>query len=246
MHFIVTTDAKKADPETQKFIRRQVMMGKNRGNSHRAKKRRATTWAISGESRTVARKRGPPVPSEAMTEAYGYNSALPRRVGSDLSFVKLATEMDSAAFGNVIRFLDVRNRASYPLVLVTGLCKKGAAWFNPLEFDAACLHVIMFAAEVFRDKLSGRSPQSLATSQEATVHFLKGVQILRERLSTGDENTHSSDSTIAAVLTLAMTALLMGEDETFKHHMNGVRKMVDLRGGIAAFKGNKLLSEMFR
>ncbi|EXJ89127.1 hypothetical protein A1O3_02191 [Capronia epimyces CBS 606.96] len=247
MHFIVTTDAQKADPETQKFIRRQVMIGKNRGNSHRAKKRKATT--TSGEvTRRVDHKRGPPGPSEARIGVEAYNSTLPRRVGSDLSFINLAIEMDSAAFGNMIRFLDVKIRAFYPLVLVTGICKKGAAYFDPLELDAAYLHVVMFAAAVFRNKVSGRQAFATNTNQDATatVHFLKGVQILRERLSLGDKSTHSSDSTIAAVSTLAMSALFMGEDETFKHHMSGLRKMVNLRGGIAAFKGNKLLSEIFR
>jgi hypothetical protein len=95
MHFIVTTDVKKAGSETQKLVRSQVMMGKNRGKSHRAKQRKATSWAVMVDS-----KQDPPVPLDAFVEAY--NSAIPRRVGSDLSFVEFATEMDSAAFGNVM------------------------------------------------------------------------------------------------------------------------------------------------
>ena len=97
MHFIVTTDVnKKADPETQKLIRSQVMMGKNRGKSHRAKGRRATSWAVAVDS-----KRGPPVPLDTFIEAY--NSAIPGRVGSDLSLGGFAAEMDTAAFGDVLR-----------------------------------------------------------------------------------------------------------------------------------------------
>ncbi len=97
MHFIVTTNIKKkADPETQNLIRSQVMMGKNRGKSHRAKGRRATSWAVVVDS-----KRGPPVPLDTFIEAY--NSAIPGRVGSDLSLVQFAAKLDSAAFGEVLR-----------------------------------------------------------------------------------------------------------------------------------------------
>ncbi|EXJ76665.1 uncharacterized protein A1O5_01173 [Cladophialophora psammophila CBS 110553] len=239
MHFIVTTDVKKADPETQRLIRSQVMRGKNRGKSHRAKQRGSTSWAVM-----VDAKRGPPVPLDTFIEAYYKYSTVPGRVGSDLSSFVFAAEMDSAAFGDVVRFFEMAARALFPLVMVTGFSHKDMAWFDPLKFDAAYLHVTVFAAEVFMDKLLGREYPT--TNQDATVHFLKGVQILRKRLLLGDENTKPSDSTIAVVLTLAVSAFFMGEDGAFKHHMVGLRKMVNLRGGIAAFRGSKLLTEMFR
>ncbi len=135
-------------------------------------------------------------------------------------------------------------RALFPLVMVTGFSNKDMEWLDPLKFDAAYLHVTVFAAEVFMDRVLGRRYPN--ANQDATVHFLKGVQILRKRLLRGVENTRPSNPTIAVVLTLAVSALFMGEDETFKHHMMGLRRMVNLRGGIAAFQGNKLLTEIFR
>lgn len=135
-------------------------------------------------------------------------------------------------------------RASFPLVAVTGFGEQDVSWFTPLKFDAAYLHVTMFAAEVFMDRVLGR--QYLNTNQDATVHFLKGVQILRKRLSLRDDNTKLSDSTIAVVLTLALSALFVGDCETFSQHMAGLHEIINLRGGIAALRGNKLLTEMFR
>ncbi|KIW61931.1 hypothetical protein, variant [Exophiala xenobiotica] len=135
-------------------------------------------------------------------------------------------------------------RALFPLVMVTGFSNKDMEWLDPLKFDAAYLHVTVFAAEVFMDRVLGRRYPN--ANQDATVHFLKGVHILRKRLLRGVENTKPSNPTIAVVLTLAVSALFMGEDETFKHHMMGLRRMVNLRGGIAAFQGNKLLTEIFR
>ncbi|OAP60523.1 hypothetical protein AYL99_05525 [Fonsecaea erecta] len=237
MHFIVTTGVEKADAQTQKLIRSQVMLGRNRGKSNRAKQGHSTSWAVVADF-----KRGPPVPLKTFIEAY--YSAIPGKVGSDLSSIELAAEMDAAAFGDVVRFFDMAARALFPLVMVTGFTHKDMAWFDPLKFDAAYLHVTVFAAEVFMDRILGR--QYSTTNQDAAVHFLKGVQILRKRLLLGGESTEPSNSTIAVVLTLAISAFFMGEDETFRHHMVGLRKMVDLRGGIAAFTGNKLLTEMFR
>lgn len=70
-------------------------MGKNRGKSYRAKQRKETSWAVVADI-----TRGPPVPLDAFIEMY--SSAIPGRIGSDLSFIELAAEMDSAAFGNLI------------------------------------------------------------------------------------------------------------------------------------------------
>jgi hypothetical protein len=135
-------------------------------------------------------------------------------------------------------------RAIFPLVTVTAFTHNDKTWVELLKFDPAYLHVTVFAAEVFMDRVLSR--QYPTTNRDATAHLLKGIQILRQRILLGDEHTPFSDSTMAVVLTLALGALCMGEDETLRHHMMGIRKMVNLRGGIAAFRGNKLLTEIFR
>ncbi|KAH0845001.1 hypothetical protein FOPE_09553 [Fonsecaea pedrosoi] len=240
MHFIVSTNVKKADAATQRLIRSQVMMGKNRGKSLRAKQRRSTSWAVVVDS-----KRDPPEPVDTFIDAYhSAKSSIPGRVGSELSSITLAAELDTAAFADIGRFFDMIARALFPLVSVTGFSHRDMAWFVPLRFDPAYLHVTVFAAEAFMDRILGR--QYPTTNRDATVHFLKGISILRKRLSLEDESGKISNSTIAVVLILAISAFFMGEVESFKHHMVGLRKMVDLRGGIAAFRGNKLLTEIFR
>lgn len=95
MQFIVTTNVRKADARTQKLIRSQAMMGKNRGKSNRDKQRKGISWAVVADI-----TRDPPVPLDTFIETY--NSAIPGRIGSDLSFVEFAAEMDSAAFGKLI------------------------------------------------------------------------------------------------------------------------------------------------
>jgi hypothetical protein len=96
MHFIVTMDDKKASLETQRLIRSQVMKGKNRDKSRRAKQRRSTNWTSVADPKPL-----PPVPLGTLIEAY--YSAIPGRIGSDLSCAEFAAGIGSAAFGDVIR-----------------------------------------------------------------------------------------------------------------------------------------------
>lgn len=78
------------------------------------------------------------------------------------------------------------------------------------------------------------------------LHLQKGLRLLRERLSGEDEDTKISDATMNVVLKLASATHFNGDYMSSKQHMDGLRKMVDLRGGLDAFQGNELLVEMLR
>ena len=80
----------------------------------------------------------------------------------------------------------------------------------------------------------------------AMLHFKKGLRLLRERLMGEDNEIKISDSTISVVLKLASAALFEGDYQTSKYHMEGLRRMVGLRGGLDVFKGTELLVEMLR
>lgn len=83
-------------------------------------------------------------------------------------------------------------------------------------------------------------------SQRTLPHFVKTLRLLRERL------LHENDqaltiSTVSAILALAGHAYFMGDSESAKHHLGGLRKIISLRGGVATFGNNtKLLVEIFR
>lgn len=71
------------------------------------------------------------------------------------------------------------------------------------------------------------------------------MRLLRERLSARDEEAKLSDSTILVVLYLALHAHLTNQYTTAKHHMEGLRKMVAMRGGLGVFSYNtKLIMEL--
>ena len=83
-------------------------------------------------------------------------------------------------------------------------------------------------------------------SQRTMSHYLKTLQLLRERLS-HEKDQALTTPTVSAILALAAHAHFVGNFESAKHHLGGLRKIVNLRGGIATFKDNaKLLVEILR
>ena len=117
-------------------------------------------------------------------------------------------------------------------------------WVYLLGMDAAGLHITAFAMEAFIDKVLHR--QERTTNQAATLHLQKGLTLLRERLLGEDNEVKTSDTTIAVVLKLTSASNFVGDFQASKKHMEGIREMVDLRGGLDVFKGRNTFVEMLR
>ncbi|KAJ8098755.1 hypothetical protein POJ06DRAFT_141415 [Lipomyces tetrasporus] len=99
--------------------------------------------------------------------------------------------------------------------------------------------------QTYFDLLLGR--QSCADSPWASPHLSKALRLLRERLTLGDDEVKVSNITASVVLALAVHAHIMGEREAAEYHMAGLRKIVNLRGGVTTFRDNgKLLIELLR
>lgn len=109
--------------------------------------------------------------------------------------------------------------------------------------DTAALYITTFAMESFVKRVLRKQPN---TSQATIMHFQKGLQLLRERLVRDDNEMKISDSTIAMVAKLASAAHFNGNYQVSKQHMQGLRRMVDLRGGVEVLNGKRLLVGMLR
>lgn len=138
----------------------------------------------------------------------------------------------------------IAKRVLFPLEWSIALEQYDTTWFYPLAFDAAFLHSVVFATHAYYDLLI--DPQH-TISREATQHCLKTIQLLRQRLLFGEQKAKLSDSTISAIMTLAMSAYKTGDYETAKQHMQGLDRIIGLRGGLDTLKGNgKLMAEIIR
>ena len=121
------------------------------------------------------------------------------------------------------------------------------SWVETLCTDAAYLNATIFSVQVYFDLLAGRELEPVSPLTPTYTSFSTTVRLLRERLGDGDEVLKLSDSTIMVVLILACHAHRLGQYRIARNHMIGLRKIVDLRGGIEALQTNtKLLIEMFR
>lgn len=93
--------------------------------------------------------------------------------------------------------------------------------------DACCLQSMMFCVRAFLD-----GDPNGAKSQAASFHYALTLQLLQERLNEFVHTSTISDSTIVVVVTLAMFALSNADFATAANHINGLYKIVSLRGGV--------------
>lgn len=136
-------------------------------------------------------------------------------------------------------------RIFFPLIMAIGFeADNSNEWIALLRSDPAALHITAFAVETFIDRVLRRQEHSINLA--ATLHFQDGMRILRERLLGDNDESKVSDSTMGVVLKLASAAYFDGEYQVSKQHMDGIRRMVDLRGGLDSFKGKHLFVEILR
>ncbi|KAI1080350.1 hypothetical protein F5B20DRAFT_540274 [Whalleya microplaca] len=238
MPFIVSTDAKKTDPAMRKLIRTHVMIGKNRGRTLPSRTRKPTQlWAKVNRTSTEG--------SDESADSFTTKSSLvvPSRVGTDVSFIQFADTVEPSSIAVIFHFTHIAKKALFPLEACIHFDRDGT-WVLPLTIDAAYLHSMILMTGYIDSLIRGQSGTS---NQETPSSLIKTLQLLRKRLLLEDEEAMSSYTTISVVLSLAVYSYLKSEYETARHHMEGLRKIVDLRGGLANFKNNvKLLIEMLR
>ncbi|KAK4941949.1 hypothetical protein LTR10_018279 [Elasticomyces elasticus] len=240
--FIVSSNVEKVDPVTRKQIRSHVMRGK------RQKKdvKQAMSLANSGSHIGT-----PKTPANLEQVMRTYAPLLPRTIRFDLSFT--ADEMDAFMALNMVDVSMIAIKVMFPLMMAIGFqadsqetCpySRGPSPISRGPIDPAALHIAAFTVYGFIDRILRR--QDKFTNPAAMLHFQKGLKLLRERLLGPDDEIKLSDTTIGTVLKLASHAHFEGDYQASKQHMEGLRKMVDLRGGLPVFTGNKLLVEMLR
>ncbi|GFN20940.1 hypothetical protein AtubIFM55763_001053 [Aspergillus tubingensis] len=244
MPFIVSTGTKKVDPRTRKLIRSHVMIGKNRGKSrYRQAGADPSTPADACTDDTSAPPADavdlPLLPSTQVS-ATRAASDLPRRVGNDMSFVRLADDTTSpAALATILRFTERAKTEFYPLAVCIVFNSSSRSWvLDMLSLDAAYLNAMVITTQsyfgIYRGPEATQSP-----------HLGKAIRLLRNRL--GEEQVRVSNATVMVVIILILHAHIVEDYAAVVHHTQGLRKMVRLRGGLGAFtSNNKLVIDLIR
>lgn len=122
--------------------------------------------------------------------------------------------------------------------------KADALWFELIATDAAFMHAAAVAAEAYSIGTGGK--ETAASTRQLLHHQSKALCLIQERLSVSPQ-TSIADATILAVLYLAFHAHFFLDYQIAKNHMEGLRKIVDVRGGLYTFKDNtKLVVELLK
>ncbi|KAI2465474.1 hypothetical protein F4781DRAFT_424738 [Annulohypoxylon bovei var. microspora] len=243
MPFIVSTGTK-TDPGLRKLIRSHVMKGKNRGRIMRPNYNKAVELDVIVDPNENISKLNE---GSYSLLALAYLPIIPKRVGSDLSLTRFADKIDEPTVNIIIEFSAIAKKTLLPLESCINFSPKKLAWMEALTVDAAYLHAMAFSAQGYFDLRRGRAPShSTATTDP---HIVKTLRLLRERLETagrGDTMQFLS-GTASIVLCLAFHAHLTGDFHAARHHIAGLRRIVDLAGGLAALKDNeKVIVDILR
>jgi hypothetical protein len=227
--FIISSNADAVDPTTRKLIRSHVMRGKKQ------KKNRA-----SGVASTDAVYKAP-VELQGVVDMY--LSVQPNFISTQIYSAGFPRAIEPYVLVTMAQVSTSAMRILFPLLTELGFHGAGNDWLYPVGRDVAALHINAFAIQSFIDRvLCGRE-----VDVGATVHYQKGLKLLQQRLGGEDEEAKVCDDTMGAILKLATAALFEGDGGVARGHMRGLRKMIDLRGGLDAFRENeKLLVEIWR
>lgn len=110
----------------------------------------------------------------------------------------------------------------YEICLRTHPVERG--WFPYMISDICCLHSMLFAAKKY---LGGSE-----ALYSADLHYARTLQLLQARVDAHGRGSIISDTTMMVVITLGAAAEMTDDLETAANHVDGLSKMVALRGGV--------------
>lgn len=250
-HFIVTTSmtdtwfvpqtgSKEDAKNTRKFIRRQVMLGKNRGKSRDPQPPTRHGFAVSR-----LRDWGDTVqPSQP---------GIPRRVGSDLSFVEFADAVEPALMSETLHFCSTTKEKLFVLepCISFNSDDTSATCVESLAHDALHLNVMVFGAQAYVDQVFWQTTLTARRSPHngALKHYGRALHLLRRTLGDSvSSGSKVSDMTMMSIIALAVHALVVGQGQSARSHIAGLAELVGMRqNGVHSLMGKvTLVIEMLR
>ncbi|XDG06854.1 hypothetical protein ABKA04_006469 [Annulohypoxylon sp. FPYF3050] len=226
----MSTGSKKPDPELRKLIRSHVMK---------------ELEVIVDPAENVQNLGDEGSWSLVVPE---YLPIIPKKVGNEFSLTRFADTIDEGSISAIIEFSTMAKKILFPLESCINFGPKTRAWMEALTVDAAYLHAMAFSAQGYFDLRCGRAPSNSAALTDP--HVVKTLRLLRERLSMADHGDMMDflSNTASIVLCLAFHAHLTGDFHAARHHIAGLRRIVDLVGGFEALRRDnaKVIVEVLR
>lgn len=111
-------------------------------------------------------------------------------------------------------------------------------WFPSMLSDICCVHSMMFSVRAFVDSPTHGD----RTHHQAAFHYSRTLKLLQARLNAfeqGQQELAFSDSTIMVIMILASAAEVTGDFVAMQNHVDGLIKIVSLRGGLKSLDPHK-------
>ena len=132
-----------------------------------------------------------------------------------------------------IAVINLDKEGVYPYEVCLQVHPTERGWFPYMISDICCIHSMMFSVRAFVDAASYGGQ----ISRQAAFHHDQTLQLLQGRLNAfaqGQRDLVFCDSTIMVIIILATAAELTGDFASAKNHIDGLLKIVSLRGGVAS------------
>ena len=129
--------------------------------------------------------------------------------------------------------INLNKHGVYPYEVCLDVHPVERGWFPYMISDICCIHSMMFSVRAFVDKASNGDQ----ISRQAAFHYAQTLQLLQARLNAfeqGRQDIVLCDSTIMVINTLAEAAELTGDFAAAENHIDGLLKIVSLKGGVGS------------
>ncbi|KXH26064.1 hypothetical protein CNYM01_02383 [Colletotrichum nymphaeae SA-01] len=157
---------------------------------------------------------------------------------SIFAFVSFPEEIDVSARNLLCTYFTYLKTNMYPIAKYSASDPTDIYWFHWTQLDLAYLHAILYTTSFFFDDPAGRK------SERTKYHSYRTVSELNKQLS--DPQTALTDSTTTVVMFMLFITECFGDMESAHMHMMGLKKIIDLRGGLKSYEEKPLLQEKIR
>ncbi|RTE73916.1 hypothetical protein BHE90_011668 [Fusarium euwallaceae] len=208
LEFVVEEPSQKPSRKNQKLVKSHI----SRSRPTRKERPGVKSWILKGD---------------AQKEVEIQHGSIPPHVGSDFSLLDFPEPLQPYMKQDLVRSFYGMKGALYPSEICLQVDATQSSWTTNLLVDLVYFHSAIFSIEAYFDQYFGRDQGTLSH-----FHFLKTLRLLQERLNDPGNPASISDATIMVVITLGLTAELIGDRSAAENHLAGMARIVDLRGGL--------------
>ncbi|WQF87748.1 Putative fungal transcription factor [Colletotrichum destructivum] len=167
---------------------------------------------------------------------YGYHHhlGLTPLTANAFPFVTFPEEIDNNARNMLCIYFTRLKNTMYPIARYSRSdSSSNTYWFDWTQLDLAYLHSILFTTSFFYDNVQGQ------TSERTRYHSYRTIHELNKQLA--HAKTAVTESTTTVVMAIALMAGCFGDTASAHMHMMGLKRIVELRGGIESYSSYPLL-----